>query len=293
MATITIRATDSAAALEEVMRLLGPEALILSTRQHGGQIEMIAQSPAQDAAQAPAIAARATQTAHAAPRFENHLRRALRAANPLSGAELPIRAGRIVLAGPPGAGCSMLAARLAAEMLRSGTARPVLIAPRPDILCPPGSLAGWARLLGLVPHRPIWAGGQPGQITPPDEGECQILDLSSLPPLGPDALGAQAALPEARLWLVLPAGLHPAYQDRLCEPLADIADLIALTRTDLCPATADDISLPDRHGLPIGLTAGGAGLLDALAPWADPARDSTADRHTAAPAADVHSLTDI
>jgi hypothetical protein len=85
---------------------------------------MIAQSPAQDAAQAPAIAARATQTALAAPRFENHLRRALRAAHPLSGAELPIRAGRIVLAGPPGAGCSMLAARLATEMLRSGLHEP-------------------------------------------------------------------------------------------------------------------------------------------------------------------------
>jgi flagellar biosynthesis GTPase FlhF len=42
MTTITIRAADSAEALEEVMRRLGPDALILSTRQSRGMVEMVA-----------------------------------------------------------------------------------------------------------------------------------------------------------------------------------------------------------------------------------------------------------
>lgn len=268
MATITIRASDSAAALEEVMRLLGPEAMILSTRHHNGQIEMVASSdPSESAPHGDSPQAQPPKGAASAPRFDGHLRLALRektGAMPLNLGQLP---GRIVLAGPPGAGCSMLAARLAAEALRApGAPRPAIIAPRPDLLCPPGPISAWARLLGLTPHRPIWPGGAPGPVAPPEPGETQILDLSALPQIAPETLGALAALPDAQLWLVLPSGLHAAYQDRICTPLSGLADMVVLTRTDLCPPTPDDLDLPARHGLRIGLMAQGAGLLDALGP---------------------------
>jgi hypothetical protein len=283
MATLTIRASDSAAALEEAMRLLGPDALILSTRTHNGMVELVAGQSDDTAPAGPAAtdgprarAANATgvggatgaTTKDGPAAFGGHLRRALVRDRIAAPAVLPPHLpGRIVLAGPPGAGRSMLAARLAAEALRTpGAARPVLVAPRPDMLCPPGPVSGWARLLGLAPHRPVWAQGAPAAIAPPDPGETQIIDLSALPPLAPDALASLAALPDARLWLVLPTGLHPDYQDMLCAPLAGIADLVVLTRADLCAPTADDIALPARHGLPIGLLARGTGLLDALAP---------------------------
>jgi len=272
MATITIRASDSAAALDEVMRQLGPDALILSTRQNRGQVEMVATSAQpQDGAGAPPPPPPAPA---AAPGFAGHLRRQLvRPVADVPEVLPPHLPGRVVLAGPPGAGRSMLAARLAAEALRSpGAARPSLVAPRPDVLAPPGPLSAWARLAGLVPHRPVWAEGSGASLAPPDPGETQIVDLSALPQLAPGQLATLAALPEARLWLVLPAGLHASYQDRLCEPLVGIADLIVLTRTDLCPPTDDDLSLTRRHGLPVALLAQGGGLLDALTPvatWPD------------------------
>lgn len=282
MATITIRASDSAAALDEALRQLGPDAMILSTRQHRGQVEIVARSGSADdgglrqGAGQPAAARGMPSQVSPVTGFGDHLRQAMArdivAAPPVLPPHLP---GRIVLAGPPGAGRSMLAARLAAGALRAvGAASPTLIAPRRDMLCPPGLLAGWARLLGLVPHRPVWGTDGAGPLSPPGEGETQIVDLSALPPLPPEDIANLAALPEARLWLVLPSGLHPTYQDAICAPLAGLADVLVLTRTDLCPPTPEDLDLPRRHRIPAGLMAHGGALLDALAPW--PAADAPA-----------------
>lgn len=244
------------------MRCLGPEALILSTRQHRGQVEIEAVSG--DTALAD-LAPPAPEKPDPAPQFAARLLRELTRRRRPDAVLPPNLPGRVVLVGPPGAGRSMLAARLAAEALRvPGARRPTLITPRPDLLCPPGALAGWARLLGLVPHRPVWANGIAGPLPAPATDQTQILDLSDLPPQDPDALAPLAAHPDAAIWLVLPTGLHPAYQDRLCRDWADKAALIALTRADLCPPTADDLGLNLRFGLPVALIAQGTGLLDTL-----------------------------
>nr|WP_162623745.1 hypothetical protein [Paracoccus saliphilus] len=280
MTRMTIRAADSAQAMEELMRCLGPEALILSTRQHRGQVEIEAMS---GDTPLDVIAPRAPDKAppDPSPRFAAELLRELTRRHRPDTVLPPHLPGRVVLVGPPGAGRSMLAARLAAEALRVPDARrPTLIAPRPDLLCPPGALAGWARILGLVPHRPVWPRGSIGALPAPAPDQTQILDLSDLPPQDAGMLAPLAAHPDAAIWLVLPTGLHRDYQDRLCRDWADGATLIALTRADLCPPTADDLNLDARFGLPVALIAQGRGLLDALSRPAMPeAADAVVPTH--------------
>lgn len=257
MTTLTIRAGDTASALDEVLRRLGPDALILSTRQESGGVEVTA---------APAGAEAPGETV--ATSFAGHFLHRLRGDAPPVAVLPPHLPRRLVLCGPPGAGVSMLAARLAAESLRLAEApHPHLIAPRRDLLAAPGRLRGWVRLLGLVADEPFWPpGAPPAELPAPHADQCQIVDLSGVGPLSPQDLAGLAALAGTALWLVLPSGLHPAFQDRICAPLAGLAQCIALTRTDLCPPTDDDLTLTARHGIPVALQAQGPGLLDALSP---------------------------
>ena len=307
MTTLTIRAADSAEALEEVMRKLGPDALILSTRQNRGMVEVVASladtrpTPATLSPAAQAFSPRALAPRTLAPRviplpaasgansFQARLAQAQSQAQaqPVGDADTPNSApnadptsglphilppylsGRVILVGPPGAGRSLLAARLAAAALRApGSPRPVLVAPRPDLLTGPGRLAGWARLMGLTLHRPVWTDGLPTRLALPDPATIEIMDLSDMPAPAPGDLAPLASLSDSHIWLVLPTGLHPRMHSRICPPWAGIARLIALTRADLCPPTAEDHALQASTGITPALLADGAGLLDVLRPLA-------------------------
>ena len=279
MTTVTIRAADSAEALEEVMRRLGPDALILSTRQNRGMVEIVAGSaefrmtPA-TADSGPRLVPSPAATMPA--RFQTELTRAMARPDDAAAILPPHLSGRVILVGPPGAGRSLLAARLAAAALRdTKSPRPVLVAPRPDLLTGPGPLAGWARLLGLTLHRPVWAHGLPARLSVPDPATLEILDLSDMPAPAPDTLGPLAKLSDSQVWLVLPTALHPSLHARVCPPWAGIARLIALTRADLCPPTPEDHALHQSTGIAPALLADGAGLLDVLHPLA-PDRDEGA-----------------
>jgi hypothetical protein len=303
MTTLTIRAADSATALDEVQRRLGPDALILSTRQSRGMVEVVAgiaeirptrpatlpqarPYPGPAPAELPANPVRpgfSTQRhrpdfpAHGPqpdspadqprPNFSAQLVQAMAPADTAMPCLPPNLSGRVVLVGPPGSGRSLLAARLAAAALRDGAGlRPVLIAPRPDLLTGAGPLAGWARLMGLDLHRPIWPQGLPRHLPPPDPDRLEIIDLSDMPLTSADPLAAWRDLHQTQIWLVLPTGLHPDCHARFCPALHGIVRLIVLTRADLCPPTADDLALGATHGIAPALIAEGTGLMDALSP---------------------------
>ena len=260
MATITIRAADSSSGLDEVLRLLGPDAMIVATRQVGGMVEITAAPPG-----APAVPA--ARPADFAAHLARHTSAAAPLADPPVSDVLPGLPRRLVLAGPPGAGVSMLAARLAAHALRRRDGpRPRLIAPRPDALLLPGALDGWARLMGLRAEHPVWQDGGLPTLSAPGAEECQIIDLSCVPAAKPQEAAALRLPVEAAVWLVMPTGLHPAMHVALLAQWGRHVDALALTRLDLCPPTAEDLALSVRHGLPIAMTAQGRGLVDALAP---------------------------
>lgn len=275
MTTIIIRATDAATALDEVKRRLGPDALIVSTRQHNGQVEIKATTAATLVSERPSVTEyRSTSSPQ---RFQAHLEQAQsRDGKPALCWPLDIT-GRVILIGPPGSGCSLLAARLAAMTLRDADSpKPVLIAPRKDLLSATSKLAGWARLMDVLVHRPVWTSDIPASLPLPDKDRLEILDLSDVGWPDTSVLKNWAALPETQIWLVLPTGLHEQLHQRLCTGMSEIIRMIVLTRADLCPPTPDDQALNQRFGVPVGLVASGTGLLDTLAQpaWPDFAHET-------------------
>lgn len=243
MSLIRIHARDTASALAEVARRFGADALIVSTTQRLGGVEV---AVAQASAHAPGVPC---------PRPDPGCN------------DLPELPSRLLLIGPPGAGVSMLAARLAAHRLRQRQSGAVqLVAPRPDLLAPVSSLVAHCRLLGLAAETPIWRNRHADDLPEPEAGCPQIIDLSGLAQQGPEVAPALLGAPGAECWLVLPTALHAKAHELVVPTFRQFVSAVALTRADLCPPTADDHDLPQRFGLPIAVVSQGSGLLDALRP---------------------------
>lgn len=274
MTAITVRAADSRKAMEELQRCLGPDALILSTRHIGGMVEITALPPNADPASLPPEPPRrdtAPEPANFAAAMQASIRRAA-ATDPVDhlirhlllpdglAEEWPTR---ILIAGPPGAGKSMLAARLAARlMLAQPGARPQIIAPLPAASLVEDRLRGWCRLMGLTPDRPNIA--QAMALPGPSTAMPQIIDLSDC---ADQAAGLAARLIEtdgAELVLCLPVGLHPARIARLCHDWQAFAPTVTLTGLDQWWPERDELQAIATAGLKLTRIAAGAGLINAL-----------------------------
>jgi flagellar biosynthesis protein FlhF len=213
-----LRAARMSEALAQLRAELGEEAVILSTRRVAGGVEVTAaEAPddeplmiAPDAAPRarplpPALARHNLPQALASRLAEGPLAAAL--GGVLGFAALPDAA--LLLAGPPGAGKTLTAAKLATRWVMEGV-RPLLVTADGRRAGAAEQLAAFARVLGL----PLAVASSPGALAKAVQrraaGQRVIVDLPGCDPFDPAAArqlsALLAAVPGAPL-LVLPAGL--------------------------------------------------------------------------------------
>lgn len=270
MTIVTVRARDSQKAMDEVIRRLGADAYILSTTQSDGMVEIRASREPQpreaalrfasvlaDIAARPAVP---LPPAPDIPRFDlADLASRLFRPEPLT--DTP--PSRLILVGPPGAGKSMLAARLAAQILRSGDGRvPRLIVPLSGPRLMQDRLRGWARLMNLLPEQPQLA--DVVALPDPNPWLPEIIDLSEVPDHAADLVAVLGAVEGAEVILCLPAGLHPARAARFCGLWQPFGATLCLTGLDQWEPEPDELAAIAAVGPMLARVAHGTGLLDCL-----------------------------
>jgi hypothetical protein len=303
MTVIIARGADSSEAMDEVIRRLGVNAYILSTSYKDGQVEIKASAelPGKAAPAAktvpeaegyaeraqrfsdllearsdwapvaqpqPVVPPRRTPWARISPSARHgalvdRLEIELLAPDPLP---LGILRPRTVIVGPPGAGKSLLAARLAAAAILANRAMaPRIIAPRMANLLSEDRLRGWSRLLGILPEHPLIGDLlQNGEDYEPVATVPQIIDMSDVPDVTPELAAALAAPMPTEIIIALPAGLSARRTSALVRGWAGLSPRICLTFCDQAgPETAQMQALVEG-GLRLSRAAQGTGLIDTL-----------------------------
>lgn len=215
----TIRAPRMADAMAMLRAELGEDAVILSTRRVAGGVELTAAQEAED--EPLVIAPEAASTTALPPELRRHnmpvaLAQRLAGA-PLSSAlaqefrfaQLPLDPGPLLLAGPPGAGKTLSAAKLATRLVLAGTP-PLLVTADGRRAGAAEQLAAFARVLGLS----LAVAATPAALAKalarraPDQPV--LVDMPGCDPFDAAAARRHAALADAvrgAAVLVLPAGL--------------------------------------------------------------------------------------
>ncbi len=266
-------------ALALVRDALGPDALILSTRATADGVEITAAlepedagpppppAPAADAAEerARCLAWHGVPAPLAARLCVGALDEAL--ATTLRFAPLPLGATHppLLLVGPPGAGKTLTAARLAARLVLAGHA-PLVITADAERAGAIEQLAAFTRLLDIdlvVAQRPETV----LRALARRDGRPVLIDGPGLDPFEPasreviEALVGTGAEPA----LVLPAGLDPAEAADLAQAHAELgARAVIATRLDHARRLGGLLAAADAAHLALGEAGVGPGAADGL-----------------------------
>lgn len=293
MSVITARGADSSEAMDEVIRLLGVNAFILSTSVRDGLVEIRASSelprpepkvePAASTFAAllearsdwappppirPAVPPRRTPWARTLPedRFKallDRLEAKLLVPHPVPvGQVLP----RTVIVGPPGAGKSLLAVRIAAAAILAEPAlAPRIIAPRMSQLLSEDRLRGWSRLLGILPERPLLSDFVQGDTAAePEASRPQIIDLSDVPDARVDLVASMASTMPTEVILALPSSLSARRAQHEAKRWAELSPRVCLTFTDLGGPDGAMLRALAEGGVRLARATEGSGVINTV-----------------------------
>ena len=273
------RAPTVNAAIAQVRRELGADALILSTRRVQDGVEVTAAlegDAAPPAPLAPALAAPPTPSCLAWHGVPPELQARLDA-GPLEDTlaatfcfgSLPLGPASppLLLTGPPGAGKTLTTARLATRLTLAGTP-PLVVTADGRRAGAAEQLAAFTRVLGL----PLLVADEPVALSRAlarrEHGAPALIDSAGLDPFDPherEELAGLAGAAGANLVLVLPAGLDPMEAADLAGAFAEAGTtLLVPTRLDLARRMGGVLAAAAGHML---TEAGvGPGAADGLRP---------------------------
>ena len=211
-------APTMAEAMAAVRAELGDDALILNTRRAQGGVEIAAALEPEPEPEPPDPARLAAFAWHGIPAAlrpdlaHGDLARALAKTLPFGALALDTHDRPVMLTGPPGAGKTLTAVRLATRLVMAGV--------HPLVISADGKRAGAAEQLGAFTKLlgvPLLVASQPVSLARAlarrRDGAPVLIDTAGADPFAPDqaeALKHLADAADAHVALVLPAGLDPA-----------------------------------------------------------------------------------
>jgi len=272
------QAAGMAEAMARVRFEMGPDALILATRRVANGVEVTAaldpEEPAplpssRDLAGVSALRFHGVPASLHAPLQDGPLAEALRSRLSFTTLDLTPGARPLLLAGPPGAGKTLSVARLATRLLLAGTP-PMVITADARRAGAVEQLAAYTRLLRLnllVARHPVTLSRALMRRT---DGAPVLIDTAGCDPFDPDQrqeLGSLAAVADATIVLVLPAGMDGAESTDLGAAFAEMgARLLIGTRIDLARRLGGLMGAADAGRLGMTDAGIGPGAADGLTP---------------------------
>lgn len=270
------RGADMGAAMAQVRQALGPDAMIVMTRRVGDEIEVTAAlDPPEERADVEHDLAWHGVPDALIQRLNGPLEPALAAAlrwAPLDGS------GAVLLVGPPGAGKTLTAARLATRMVLAGITPTVItaddrragaaeqLAAFTRLLDLPLVVAGTPRLIARAIARGC-TGGNAGGDAGGSAGAPVLIDTPGTDPWTDRALITDlAAAASARIVLVLPAGLDGQEAAELAEGYASLG-AVAMIATRLDITRRHGSVLWAAQHLALAEAGVGPGAADGLVPF--------------------------